>query len=502
LQKKENRYKIVIMPIYSSKNILQKKTSINAFSEDNEHTFSLQRLADKNLFGNKKASQSKQQNLKHFDSIRPEMEKAFGTDFSAVRIHKNDESASRIGALAYTRGTDIHFAPGQFNPNSKKGKELIGHELTHVIQQAQGRVSVDVQKKGLQYNNSKIFENEADNIGRRVARSENISKLISPSILNGDSNIIQRAIDTRGGEWDTITYELFRDKTIHPRQNFPAEDQIRGVHIRLKFVPKLANVTGANKIGLVQTVQSVRNNAFTFADNPTRTIENRSIKNADAIAQNTGTGHTDEGTAIDRKHNYNSPIYISPNLSSNQTLADVPSSGRGYTLWERTNTNSYAFLEDAPALSGAEKNSRQVFETTAIATSGRASGSYFGSVRWGWQTDSQGNHTIIPLQKVSDGVPSSSFMKAAELWNNSKSSLGDDTINLPLVDVKVVKNAPITLTRTNSTIVSLPEGTRIRILRVATNTQAGQIIIVDGPNTGIEGEISFTDWTNIQDERN
>ena len=39
--------------------------------------------------------------------------------------------AEEIGALAYAQGTDIHFAPGQYNPECQEGQKLIGHELTH-----------------------------------------------------------------------------------------------------------------------------------------------------------------------------------------------------------------------------------------------------------------------------------------------------------------------------------------------------------------------------------
>ena len=35
---------------------------------------------------------------------------------------------------------DIYFAPGRYQPHDSAGLELLGHELTHVVQQAQGRV--------------------------------------------------------------------------------------------------------------------------------------------------------------------------------------------------------------------------------------------------------------------------------------------------------------------------------------------------------------------------
>lgn len=69
--------------------------------------------------------------------VRIDMERAFGADFSAVRIHEGDQ-APAVGALAYTQGADIHFAPGQYAPAADAGRNLLGHELAHVVQQAEG----------------------------------------------------------------------------------------------------------------------------------------------------------------------------------------------------------------------------------------------------------------------------------------------------------------------------------------------------------------------------
>ncbi len=65
-------------------------------------------------------------------------EALFGTDFSGVRIHVGPQPAS-IGALAFTTGNDIYFAPGQYSPTTPHGLRLLGHELTHVVQQRAGR---------------------------------------------------------------------------------------------------------------------------------------------------------------------------------------------------------------------------------------------------------------------------------------------------------------------------------------------------------------------------
>ena len=70
--------------------------------------------------------------------LRLFMEPRFGTDFGAVRIHKDGHAAAssgQLGAQAFTVGRDIYFGKDQFQPDSPAGRELIAHELTHTIQQ-------------------------------------------------------------------------------------------------------------------------------------------------------------------------------------------------------------------------------------------------------------------------------------------------------------------------------------------------------------------------------
>ena len=73
------------------------------------------------------------------DAIQKKMESFFNTSFADVRVHVGNEAPS-IGALAFAHGTDLYFAPGQYNPQSHQGQQLLGHELTHVVQQRAGRV--------------------------------------------------------------------------------------------------------------------------------------------------------------------------------------------------------------------------------------------------------------------------------------------------------------------------------------------------------------------------
>ena len=72
------------------------------------------------------------------DENRAFFEPRFGQDFSNVRVHTGahaEQLTSAINARAFTYGNHIVFANGEFQPDSGAGKHLMGHELTHVVQQ-------------------------------------------------------------------------------------------------------------------------------------------------------------------------------------------------------------------------------------------------------------------------------------------------------------------------------------------------------------------------------
>jgi Domain of unknown function (DUF4157) len=69
---------------------------------------------------------------------RTVMEPHLNHNFSRVRVHTDTSaaaSASAVNALAYTIGNNVVFGEGQYAPGTTAGKQLIAHELTHVVQQ-------------------------------------------------------------------------------------------------------------------------------------------------------------------------------------------------------------------------------------------------------------------------------------------------------------------------------------------------------------------------------
>lgn len=104
-------------------------------------------------------------------TVLAKMESAFGQSFSAVRVHVGPQ-APRIGAVAFTTGNDIYFAPGRYQPATVQGQQLLGHELAHVVQQRQGRVRAD--GSGVYVVHDRALEAEADRLGARAAAATSI----------------------------------------------------------------------------------------------------------------------------------------------------------------------------------------------------------------------------------------------------------------------------------------------------------------------------------------
>ena len=77
-------------------------------------------------------------------------EPRFGHDFSRVRIHADGaaaQAAHHLNAQAFTRGADIYFGAGRYQPQSTSGRQLLAHELTHVVQQGAGQSAAAVQRQ-------------------------------------------------------------------------------------------------------------------------------------------------------------------------------------------------------------------------------------------------------------------------------------------------------------------------------------------------------------------
>jgi hypothetical protein len=95
-------------------------------------------------------------------ALQANVEDLSGVGLDDVRVHYNSPEPARMLAAAYTRGTDIHLAPGQ--------QRELAHEAWHVVQQQRGDVRPTGRARGLPISDSPALEREADAMGSRAAQ--------------------------------------------------------------------------------------------------------------------------------------------------------------------------------------------------------------------------------------------------------------------------------------------------------------------------------------------
>lgn len=117
------------------------------------------------------------------DKSREFMEQRFGHDFSKVRVHADvaaKQSAQAISARAYTVGRDIVSGVGRLTTDTVQGRNLLAHELTHVIQQGETEHATDnltLTEPG------DVAEQEADRAANEIANGNFQPRIIAPNTV-------------------------------------------------------------------------------------------------------------------------------------------------------------------------------------------------------------------------------------------------------------------------------------------------------------------------------
>lgn len=88
------------------------------------------------------------------DQMKIQAEKRTGVSLDNVKVHRNSDMPGKVGALAFTMGTQVYLGSGS--------EKHLGHELGHVVQQMQGRVAANGTVNGMPLNDDPKLEYEAD----------------------------------------------------------------------------------------------------------------------------------------------------------------------------------------------------------------------------------------------------------------------------------------------------------------------------------------------------
>ena len=148
-------------------------------------------------------------------NVRSRFEDHFGRDFSHVRIHTGSESAASansISATAYTVGNQIAFGANNYQPSSAAGRQLLAHELTHVLQQGNSRP--DLNRLELAESNSSAEKN-AEKVEAGFESNESAS---IPTQI-GTNSCIQRKV---------VEPSLYLKQPAIENEPHPSKEELQG----------------------------------------------------------------------------------------------------------------------------------------------------------------------------------------------------------------------------------------------------------------------------------
>lgn len=107
--------------------------------------------------------------------VAQRLSQVLGADVSDARIHTDTpaaQAAEAVQAHAFAVGKDVFFARGNYQPGTREGDELLAHELTHVVQDAEGRLPTATQGEGLQVSDpSDAHEREAESVAAEAVEA-------------------------------------------------------------------------------------------------------------------------------------------------------------------------------------------------------------------------------------------------------------------------------------------------------------------------------------------
>ena len=194
------------------------------------------------------------------------MEPRFGHNFSQVRVHTDSraaESARAVDSLAYTIGSDIVFGANLYSPELAHGRQLLAHELAHVVQQSGAMRTDPAPIVGEPH-----LEREADRMGNLAAMGGAFQRIqVSRSV---PQNVMQcKKVPMDFGEFETTQFRAANS---------------RGLEIKLQFAPNEGKVD-AKKIALSQSVKAMKESGEAYATTPN--LANRMVPSGKP-----GAGHT------------------------------------------------------------------------------------------------------------------------------------------------------------------------------------------------------------------
>jgi hypothetical protein len=163
--------------------------------------------------------------------LRRNAEALGGFSLADVRVHHDSAEPSKLGALAFARGNDIHLAPGQ--------EKHLPHEAWHVVQQKQGRVKTTNERHAQLVNDDPGLEAEADRMAGGAM--ETVPCLDTLHLPRGLGQVTTRALTPPAS---TVVAQLQADSTSAKAEDEPP------LGILINFDRKARRALGLTKADL------------------------------------------------------------------------------------------------------------------------------------------------------------------------------------------------------------------------------------------------------------
>lgn len=208
------------------------------------------------------------------ESTRAFFEPRFGADFSQVRVHNDSRAANTaqsINAKAFTTGNNIAFNSGQYSPETSSGKNLLAHELTHVVQQ-------DNKSNSSLHKKHKKVGKTASN-GRLIQRRVYVS-----GAVEADTNEYVNLLGTAAGYSLTRTFRNPQVRIIRIRPGNPPSPSARS---QLKKMIDHPTQHAEVHVGTAQPGVAV--GAFPIAPSMIQLVDIDDIRNLNATTPGAGT---------------------------------------------------------------------------------------------------------------------------------------------------------------------------------------------------------------------
>ncbi|MCP4131348.1 MAG: DUF4157 domain-containing protein [bacterium] len=251
--------------------------------------------------------------------VRQYYEQRLNAYLGDVRIHtgnKADRLARSINAEAFTTKHDIVFAARRFDPNSRQGKKLLGHELTHVLQQGGGRKrnknTPETQKKA----GKPIATNKITPSVSRVQRNEEVVQRWLGFFQSMGSHAAQEYLGNR-----QIVNAIERNKPKAMKRAMKKESQYYKLQLAKPYEIIYINATYELEFQWVMTEN--RERCFETMD-----VEKVEFSNENRNSYSRLVRETQAGNEVDLiEESY--PIILSPIIIDNFPFdkADIPLGG-------------------------------------------------------------------------------------------------------------------------------------------------------------------------------